>query len=441
MSKKYNLSDEQLRDITAICYREQGRSEAGIKACASQMCNYHDTFWAAKHNSPYITVVCSGWYGINVKNAMISNRVFITDEMVEWVRDVINNGNRTLPEYVVEYDMLGDIKQATNNGVEIDRYDRSQYIRDVTKIRNVYGGEMDSYTFYCFPDGVNGVCDAFGYITKPKEKEEDTMGVTANQVLDIFRSWLGRNERDGSHKMIIDLYNSHKPLARGYAVQYTDQWCDTCLSAGFIKAGAVDLIGGTECGVEEHVKLFKSAGIWIEDGTIIPEPGDIIVYNWDKSYQPNDGYADHIGIVEAVGSAYITTIEGNYHDSVSRRTLLIGTGYIRGYARPKYGKKVTTDIIHDSNYIDVPKEPEKPQNEPKNGTLCKTVQRNGIITASALNVRTWAGTEYPNIKAYPQLPMGTKVGICDELKASDGSTWYYINFAGVFGFVCAKYVS
>ena len=52
-------------------------------------------------------------------------------------------------------------------------------------------------------------------------------------------------------KLIIDLYNSHKPLARGYAVGYNDSYCDTTVSAAFIKAGAVDLIGGTECGVEE----------------------------------------------------------------------------------------------------------------------------------------------------------------------------------------------
>ena len=165
----------------------------------------------------------------------------------------------------------------------------------------------------------------------------DDSAATAKTVLDIARGWLGRRESDGSHKAIIDLYNSHKPLARSYAVKYTDQWCDTCLSAMFIKAGAVDLIGGTECGVEEHVKKFKAAGIWIEDGAITPQAGDIIVYNWDDSTQPNDGYSDHIGIVEGVNGKTITTIEGNYRDSVARRTITVGHGQIRGYARPKYG--------------------------------------------------------------------------------------------------------
>lgn len=160
--------------------------------------------------------------------------------------------------------------------------------------------------------------------------------ITASQVLDIARGWIGYSEASGKHKQIIAVYNSHKPLARGYAVQPNDSWCDTFVSAVFIKADAVALIGGTECGVEEHVKIFKRAGIWIEDGTITPKPGDIIVYNWDQKTQPNDGYADHIGIVESVSGNTITTIEGNYKDSVGRRVIPVGWGYIRGYARPRY---------------------------------------------------------------------------------------------------------
>lgn len=170
--------------------------------------------------------------------------------------------------------------------------------------------------------------------------------VTAGKILDIYRSWIGYSEANGKHKKIVDLYNSHKPLARGYAVKYSDSWCDTCLSAAFIKAGAVTLIGGTECGVEEHIKIFKKSGIWIEDGTITPKMGDIIVYNWDQKTQPNDGYADHIGIVESVSGNMITTIEGNYKDAVGRRVIPVGWGYIRGYARPRYAAEAQQKVYH-----------------------------------------------------------------------------------------------
>lgn len=165
------------------------------------------------------------------------------------------------------------------------------------------------------------------------------MGVTAQQIIDIMDSWVGLSRAKGTHKPIIDLYNSHKPLARGYAVGYNDSYCDTTVSAAFIKAGAVDLIGGTECGVEEHVKLFKKAEIWIEDGTITPEIGDIVVFNWDDATQPNDGYSDHIGVVRSVGSKNFETTEGNMSGGiVGHRTVAIGWGYIRGFARPKYSK-------------------------------------------------------------------------------------------------------
>ena len=40
--------------------------------------------------------------------------------------------------------------------------------------------------------------------------------------------------------------------------------------------------------------------------------------------------------MESVTNGLITTIEGNYQDSVKRRKVSVGNGYIRGYARPKY---------------------------------------------------------------------------------------------------------
>lgn len=169
-------------------------------------------------------------------------------------------------------------------------------------------------------------------------QEDENMGATVKEILDIARSYIGCKESDGSHKKIIDLYNSHKPLARGYAVRYSDAWCDTFVSAVAIKAGAVGLIG-TECGCEEHINIFKNKGIWIEDGRITPKQGDIILYNWDDGTQPNDGYSDHIGYVEQISGGTITIIEGNYKNAVGRRTISVGHGNIRGYARPKYASE------------------------------------------------------------------------------------------------------
>lgn len=172
------------------------------------------------------------------------------------------------------------------------------------------------------------------------------MGVTANKILDIARKWVGYSEANGKFKEILDVYNSHKPLARGYKIKTTDEWCDAFVSAVAIKAGAVDLIG-TEVGCEKHVAIFKKKGIWIEDGSQKPKAGDIIVFNWDDSTQSNNGGSDHIGFVEKVVGNTITTIEGNMGaGKVARRNINVGWGYIRGFARPKYDEEpVKTTVV------------------------------------------------------------------------------------------------
>jgi hypothetical protein len=169
------------------------------------------------------------------------------------------------------------------------------------------------------------------------------MSATANEVLNVLRGWIGYSESNGKFKEIIDTYNSHKPLARGYKLKYTDEWCDGTISAAAIKAGAVDIIG-TEVGCEKHIEIFKQKGIWIEDGTVKPKPGDIILFNWDDSTQGNDGYADHIGMVEQQYGNTIICIEGNMNGVVGRRTINVGWGYIRGFARPKYKAESASTI-------------------------------------------------------------------------------------------------
>lgn len=164
------------------------------------------------------------------------------------------------------------------------------------------------------------------------------MGVTANDVIKTMQSFFKLSKKE-----IIDIYNSHTPLAMGYKMKYTDFWCDAAISAVFIKLGAVDLIGGTECGVERHIQLFKAAGIWEEDGSVTPTPGAIICYNWDDSTQPNDGFADHIGIIEKVENGQITTMEGNMNDAMGHNTIPVGYGFIRGYAFPRYAEEGKTE--------------------------------------------------------------------------------------------------
>ena len=161
----------------------------------------------------------------------------------------------------------------------------------------------------------------------------------ANKVVEQAKAWLGRNEASGTHKAIIDVYNAHKPLARGYAVKYTDSWCATFVSAVAIKTGCTDIIP-LECGCQQQVELFKKLGSWDESDARTPNPGDIIYYDWDDNGKgDNVGWSDHVGIVEKVSFGQITVIEGNYSNAVKRRILSVNAKNIRGYGVPKYGTK------------------------------------------------------------------------------------------------------
>lgn len=162
----------------------------------------------------------------------------------------------------------------------------------------------------------------------------------AREVVSQAKRWLGYKESDGTHRAIIDVYNAHKPLARGYAVKYTDEWCATFVSAVAVKLGYTDIIP-TECSCSKMIELFKKIGAWDENDARIPSPGDIIFYDWDDNSGKNDnrGSSDHVGIVEKVTGSFITVIEGNYSNAVRRRTLEVDGKYIRGYGVPKYDKE------------------------------------------------------------------------------------------------------
>ena len=166
------------------------------------------------------------------------------------------------------------------------------------------------------------------------------MAKYASKVVEQAKAWLGRNEYDGTHREIINVYNAHKPLARGYKVTYQDAWCATFVSAVAIKLGYTDIIP-TECGCSRMIDLFKKLGAWVENDDHKPKPGDIIFYDWDDSGKgDNAGGSDHVGIVEKVAGSTITVIEGNYKNAVTRRNIAVNGRYIRGYGVPKYDAEV-----------------------------------------------------------------------------------------------------
>lgn len=165
------------------------------------------------------------------------------------------------------------------------------------------------------------------------------MAKYASEVVKQAQAWLGYKESNGTHKKIIDVYNSQRPIPVGYRVKYNDAWCATFVSAVFVQLGYLSICP-SECSCPRMITLCKKMGIWIENENRVPNPGEIIFYDWDDSSsyasKDNTGSPEHVGIVEKVVDGIIYIIEGNYSNSVKRRKISVNGRYIRGYAAPKY---------------------------------------------------------------------------------------------------------
>ena len=206
--------------------------------------------------------------------------------------------------------------------------------------------QKGNYTTHVYVDYVDGGVEGFDLgqtALSPRETVDQaayTPRVTNGQrdrVLRAAANLVGVRSGSAAHHQLVKDYNSINPLPVGYAVKNSDDWCDVFVTTVFQREGLSHLIG-RECGVERHIQIFKRLGIWNEDGASTPKAGDIITFNWDQYSQPNDGFADHIGIVERVENGLIHTIEGNSGvvGTVKRNVYRIGHGNIRGFATPRY---------------------------------------------------------------------------------------------------------
>lgn len=160
----------------------------------------------------------------------------------------------------------------------------------------------------------------------------------ASELLKVARSWVGKNEADGSHMDIINIYNSQKKLPRGYKVKSTDSWCATTISALAIECNATDIIP-VECSCQKMIELCKAKGIWEENESLIPNVGWILFYDWqDDGKGDCKGWADHVGIVDRVDLErdMIVVIEGNKNNAVSYVGVPINGKTLRGFAVPEY---------------------------------------------------------------------------------------------------------
>lgn len=197
---------------------------------------------------------------------------------------------------------------------------------------------VQQYTSKGSVPGIQGNVD-LDYLYDEEIKMEANALRSRNEVIKLADSWLGKNEADGSYKEIIDIYNSFDgPFPRGAKMQYGWAWCACTWSALAVKLGYTDIMPiEISCGY--LIEEAKKKGIWQENDSYVPSPGDAILYDWnDNGVGDNTGWPDHVGTVEYVNkeSGYMIVVEGNYSDSVKKRTISLNGKYIRGFITPKY---------------------------------------------------------------------------------------------------------
>ena len=103
-------------------------------------------------------------------------------------------------------------------------------------------------------------------------------------------------------------------------------WCaDQC---GYIDTGVCPKFAG--CG--NGVQWFQERGQWL-DGSAEPVPGMIVFFDWDNKggSGPQDGEADHVGIVQKVENGIIYTVEGNSGNLCRVNRYSVGQYEIMGY--------------------------------------------------------------------------------------------------------------
>lgn len=125
-----------------------------------------------------------------------------------------------------------------------------------------------------------------------------------------------------------------EPYWSWYGFNSRVEWCACFVSwcfneCGYLDTGTAPKFAGCVGGVE----WFRSREQWA-DNTVEPSPGMIVFFDWNDpngASGPQDGEADHVGIVEKCENGIVYTIEGNSGDACRQNQYPVGYYEILGY--------------------------------------------------------------------------------------------------------------
>ena len=183
-----------------------------------------------------------------------------------------------------------------------------------------------------------------------KTYSTQNLSAPVKKLLNKARSWLNYSEYNNKFLYIIERYNYQEKVPVGYKLNSQDAWCAAFVSAVALESGLSDKVY-PECSCWRMAKHYYKEGFWVADKSYVPKAGDIIFYEWSGKglLEKPTGGLDHVGIVESVDNKIMTVIEGNYSNSVKRRTILTSNSCIAGYAVPDYEGTATDDEGEDDD--------------------------------------------------------------------------------------------
>ena len=222
-------------------------------------------------------------------------------------------------------------------------------------------------------------------------------------------------------------YNNYTKFARdvnswGQPGCQGQPWCTVYQFWKLVKvfglSKALEIMGGGFYNCQSVTRHAKENGTWKKT----PKKGALIIFR----------NGAHIGSVRTYDTKYVYTNEGN---TSSAPGVVANGGACRN---KKY--KLTDSAIDGYVWIDYGTTADQTSTATAI-KLNKTPKYVAKVTATELNVRSWAGAEKPKIKKWPLLKKGNLVDVCDTIKAADKSEWNYIRIAGkYYGFVAKRYL-
>jgi hypothetical protein len=173
----------------------------------------------------------------------------------------------------------------------------------------------------------NLVVYAQGHVARWESGSQTGSGALGDRIATIARTEANNPQRNREAGPNCNFYSGQlgqgAPCANGWRAQ---PWCADFARWVWAQAGA------RAAGLSAGAVSFRSYGTWVTGSHLNGvRPGDAIGYRFHTGTYEND----HVGIVVSVTATTITTIEGNYSNSVRQLTITRGWSDISGYARPQ----------------------------------------------------------------------------------------------------------